>query len=32
MCRLRGGKVAEAWKIADIAWLIDQVRQYLRQA
>jgi hypothetical protein len=26
MCRLRGGKVAEAWKIADIASLIDQVR------
>ena len=26
VCHLRGGKVAEAWEIADIASLIDQVR------
>ena len=26
VCHLRGGKVAEAWEITDIASLIDQVR------
>jgi ketosteroid isomerase-like protein len=26
VCHLRGGKVAEAWEIADIASLIDQAR------
>ena len=26
VCHLRGGKVAEAWEIADIASLIDHAR------
>jgi hypothetical protein len=26
VCHLRGGRVAEAWEIADIASLIDQTR------
>ena len=26
ICHLEGGKIAEAWEIADVASLIDQVR------